>query len=365
MISKQQLEAYQNDGYLIIPGTIQASRLDQLYEAYRRLRAELADLCGVKFEDYIREISQLRDLWRFSSEFERFLFSEEIAKLAPQFFCSGECRLLHDHIINKPLDNNSIVPWHQDYAYWPVDNAEGLSFWIGFTDLDESAGVLEVVPGSHLWGEDAPVDFMNDGRKYECFEALAVRKGDIVVLNALTWHRTTENTSVDERVAYITLFISSTARYAPNHANWHPVNEHVTVEPGEELNSDWFPTFGSMNTNIPPATPVCRDNSALENEKLSMFNASKVVSRFLNSRIDVPSNASLWSLLYTDETRAFAVQSLAHEFDLGESQRSELDAALKSLAINSLAYTSHRARNVYNSSYAELRKLFGDELFTQ
>lgn len=361
MITKEDLQFYNENGYLIIRNFLSTDKLDILSSKYDNLKSKLADLAGIKFDDYQKEISQVRDIWRHDATFKDLILNEEIAKVAPLFFEKKSCRLLHDHIINKPLGNNGIVPWHQDYTYWPVDNPKGLSFWLSFSDLDENSGVLEVIAKSHLWGEEAPVDFINDQKDFSNYEVitLAVKKGDLVVLNALSWHRTSENTSVKERKAYISLWIPSNSKYAPKHASWHPVNENISVNENEELNEDWFPIVGERDGLSQEHYYV--DNSSTEDMSIiTMYNASKIVKKFLQQHLKVENE--IWRFLYNKKNRNKAVQILIEKFNLSPTIKIELEKILLSMSINGLAYQNHRARNVYNKSYVKFKEMFNDEL---
>ncbi|WP_445716261.1 phytanoyl-CoA dioxygenase family protein [Flavobacterium sp.] len=365
MISESQLHFYKENGYLIINDFLSSEKIDELSASYLKLREKLSEQAGISFEDYQKEISQVRDLWRFNEDYKKLILEDEIAKTAPLFFEDNSCRLLHDHIINKPKGNNGTVPWHQDYTYWPVDCANGLSFWLPFSDLDANAGVLEVIPKSHLWGEELPVDFMNDAKDFSNQEVtfLEVKKGDLVVLDALAWHRTSENTSIEERMAYISLWIPSDAKYAPKHASWHPVNDNITVNENEVLNNDWFPAIG--NYNFESATTSVNkaylDNSFTEKqEKITMFNASKITRKFLQKHLDY--EGDIWKHLYIKQNRAAAIQKLSQLFELSQSQIEELESILHAMAINSLAYQDHRARNVYNQSYLNFKSIFRNEI---
>lgn len=362
MITNEHLQFYKENGYLIIRNFLSSTKLDMLSSKYNELRIRLANSAGIKIADYQNEISQVRDIWKYDDTFKNLILNEEIAKVAPLFFESNSCRLLHDHIINKPLGNNGTVPWHQDYTYWPVDNPNGLSFWLPFSDLDEKAGVLEVVVKSHLWGEEAPVDFINDQKDFSNYDvkSLTVKKGDLVILNALSWHRTSENTSVKERQAYISLWIPTNSKYAPKHASWHPVNDNVTVNDNEELNNDWFPVIGEKEISTQNYEYV--DNSATENmSKITMYNASKIAKKFLQTHLKVE-NDIIWRHLYNEESRSEAVQILLDKFTLSETLKNELDKIILSMSVNGLAYQNHRARNVYNKSYVKFKEIFNDDL---
>lgn len=360
MITLDNIKFYEEHGYVIIQDFLSTQKIDTLNTSYNILRKKLAKQALIKESDYENEISQIRDIWKYSAEFKKLILQDEISQTAPLFFKDGSCRLLHDHIINKPLNNNGVVPWHQDYTYWPTDNPNGLSLWLPFEDLDKDSGVLQVIPKSHKWGEEKPVDFMNDIKNFreDDIKYLTVKKGDLVILHALCWHKTSMNTSVNERNAYISLWIPSNSKYAPKHASWHPVNDNVTVQENEVLNNDWFPVIGNKVSN--KETYIYSDNSSTENmKKITMFNASKVTKKFLLNHLEL--DCEIWSYLYIKKNRLSAVNTLISKFELNKTIDGELDEILLSMSINGLAYKNHRGRNVYNDSYLKLKKIFDNE----
>jgi phytanoyl-CoA hydroxylase len=184
MITDIEIKFYKENGYLIIQNFLTEEKVDELDRNYDNLRKDLAKQASIDYSDYQQEISQIRDIWKYDKTYRDLILENEIAEAAPLLFEDKSCRLLHDHIINKPINNNSIIPWHQDYTYWPTDNPNGLSLWLSFSDLDKNGGVLEIVPQSHTWGEEAPVDFMNDAKDFSKYDikSLTVNKGDLVIL---------------------------------------------------------------------------------------------------------------------------------------------------------------------------------------
>lgn len=361
MIAANDIQFYRENGYLVIHNFLPKQKINKLSINYDSLRKKLARQSSIKYSDYQKEISQIRDIWKHDEDFKNLILKEEIAEITPLFFRSKSCRLLHDHIINKPLGNNGTIPWHQDYTYWPTDNPNGLSAWLPFSDLDKNSGVLEVIPKSHLWGEQTPVDFINDTNDFSKSNItyVTVKKGDLVILDALTWHKTSENISIKERKAYISLWIPSNSRYAPKHASWHPVNDNITVNQNEELNDDWFPVIG--NNNRKKQKHTYKDNTSTENmQKITMYNASKVVRNFICEQLDL--NKDLWSYLYMEENRNKAIDKLVKKFDLNEVHKKKLSEILLSMSINGIAYQNHKGRNVYNKSYIEFKKIFHNEI---
>lgn len=357
-ITKEQLDFYNENGYLILKNVFNADIIDTYNEAYKKLRIRFAKECNIAINDYENEVSQIRDLWHHDKTFNQLLLNSELPRIAYKLMGESSARLLHDHIINKTKGNNDDVPWHQDYTYWPIDNPNGLSLWLPFLDLDKNGGVLEVIPKSHLKGEQKPVDFINDKFEFaeEDIAKLEVNKGDLVVLHCLTWHKTGKNTSVDNRVAYIALWIPPNSKYQPIHANWHPVNDNIKVNVGEVLNDDWFPVVGNYLSN---AESIPLKHFGPENDDMfTMFNASKKVKNFLYDKLNFDKEIDVWNYLYDTNNRMEVVSKLTTLYSFSEANKGLLNTSLKDMAINGISYNKHRARNVYNKSYVVFKNLF-------
>ena len=67
--------------------------------------------------------------------------------LGPDFFQWGGA-----FFIKFPHDE-SMVPWHQDARYWPLEPRDTVTVWLAVFDSDIENGCMRVVPGSHRWGD--------------------------------------------------------------------------------------------------------------------------------------------------------------------------------------------------------------------
>ena len=48
--------------------------------------------------------------------------------------------------------DESIVPWHQDARYWPLEPRATVTVWLAVFDTDHENGCMRIIPGSHRWG---------------------------------------------------------------------------------------------------------------------------------------------------------------------------------------------------------------------
>jgi ectoine hydroxylase-related dioxygenase (phytanoyl-CoA dioxygenase family) len=49
----------------------------------------------------------------------------------------------------KPAYSNSIVPWHQDSQYWPLEPSNSVTVWLAVYDTDEKNSAMKIISGSH------------------------------------------------------------------------------------------------------------------------------------------------------------------------------------------------------------------------
>ncbi|UQA58616.1 phytanoyl-CoA dioxygenase family protein [Polyangium aurulentum] len=358
---------FDEHGYVVLTPQFSPDERARLSSALDVLLARFADEQGLALDAYLANISQWRDLWRLDEVFRGALGDARLWSTAAHFMGRKGARLLHDHVIMKPAHASGTVPWHQDYPYWPVDTAEGLSCWCPLEDVGPEGGCLEVIDGSHRWGESPPVDFLADDRGAFDTRAdrvrLPVPAGSVVVLHSLTWHRTGSNREVGNRPAYISLWLPPDARYAPEHSRWHPVNEHVTVRPGEILDEDWFPLFGEREIRSNGPRPLAHEGP-VSRDGLSMFDASTKIADQLRRILARAGHAGdlaggIGRLLALEGAVTTIVRVTLSSGVAAPGGEEALRAALERLRIASEAYRLHRARNVYNGAYVEWWQVAG------
>jgi len=98
--------------------------------------------------------------------------------LGPNFFQWGA------HCFAKFPHDGTVVPWHQDSCYWPLEPKATVSVWLALFDTDATNGAMHIVRGSHLWG---PVDHCRvDDEKYVLgleADQSAIEQSDVVSLD--------------------------------------------------------------------------------------------------------------------------------------------------------------------------------------
>ena len=357
------LSFFETNGFVVVKDVYSDKTLDASTEELDRLRGKFAEELEISIDDYDERICQWRDLWMQNTHFDKFLRMNKMIEAAKFFLRENSIQLLHDHVIRKPISAlNETVPWHQDFPFWPVDTPNSLSCWIPMEQVKENGGCLEVIVGSHLWGASPPVDFIMDPKDFsgrDDIVRIPVNKGDIVVLNSLTWHRSNPNeVPGTSRPVYLALWVPSTARYRPDLAGWHPVNEHVSVVAGEFLNEDKFPMFGERVLNSLSDIEIneIHTGPSVENKYMDMFEAAPKISQQICKILSIDTNdtiPSLPSLIEDKEVRLKVFERCLESGILHIEQESWYGDLLDSMLVNSAAFQKHRARNIYNDAYAK------------
>jgi ectoine hydroxylase-related dioxygenase (phytanoyl-CoA dioxygenase family) len=88
--------------------------------------------------------------------------------------------------------------WHADDLFYPVPRPRtrlAISTIWAIEDFTADNGATEVIPGSHLWGNESP-----DTRPHEAVSVI-MPAGSVVVFDGSLWHRGGENRSQGTRLA--------------------------------------------------------------------------------------------------------------------------------------------------------------------
>lgn len=231
-LTQNQIDFYNEEGYLILPRLLSHDELapareamtekvnriaDDLYEAKlitdklegRPFKYRLAELFkDLSSEDFLKYDRSWRD--RFPGYFQ--LMSTPKILDAVESLIGGE-------IFSNPVYNvrpkipkvaAGAVPWHQDKSYWPDANANPvITVWIPLVDANEVNGCLHIKPKTH---RKRVLDWHLEnvtGTKYTALRedqlgktktvALPVPEGTAILFNDRALHMSTPNNSDEVR----------------------------------------------------------------------------------------------------------------------------------------------------------------------
>jgi ectoine hydroxylase-related dioxygenase (phytanoyl-CoA dioxygenase family) len=234
-LSQQQLDAYWRDGFVVIPGCLDASFLTTTLHAINqlaRLARGLSETCvrrgtqfvlsqGINGEQYIDRIVGVGGV---QPVLARLGQHPTLVSIATQILRSREMVQLINQVHYKFPNDNVAFDWHQDSLhrrygteFWTDTNGTG-SFVEIIAAIDPMTldnGPIYVIPGSHLDGH-IPVDPLTKKlpspmTRTEDAVPVLLAAGDLLVMGPYTIHCSHPNTGPTPRRTFLNGFASQGA----------------------------------------------------------------------------------------------------------------------------------------------------------
>ena len=137
MLSKQEIQQYERDGYVIPDFRFPESLLEDIRSAHDRLverHPEFVDYCSaiLAYDTWFLTIARM----------------PEVLDMVGQVI-GGDIALWNSSFFAKPAKVGTRTPWHQDGEYWPIRPLATCTVWIAVDASTPENGCLRVIPGSH------------------------------------------------------------------------------------------------------------------------------------------------------------------------------------------------------------------------
>ena len=217
-------ESFDANGFLIIPGLVNESIVEEYATIYDRLldlestKAHRHDLGShaskTEENDSSENICQL--MW--PSNYDSSLLDRSIYKrllCVVKRIMGQDMEFDFDMLINKFPKSNTSTPWHQDESYWPdMPDKRAVSCWVALDDATLDNGCMWFVKGSHLEPTLRPHRRVKEGHHARCTDACSeaegeefpFKKGACSLHHGRTLHYTRGNITDSQRRAYILNF---------------------------------------------------------------------------------------------------------------------------------------------------------------
>ena len=198
--TRQQLDTFNNDGYLVVEDALPPEMVQRLTQAVDRIgdeERERKDLDPHQFLDKVRVVI----------EDDIFLELLDWPKTFPLVWdiLGWNIQLYISHLIIYPPEREKVElgtgGWHQDGGR-PVREMERpqprlslkISYWLNDVD-SPSNGAMQIIPGSHKLDALPPSSDLDDEHVLD----LCVKAGTAVLFDRRMWHRRGLNTSNTSR----------------------------------------------------------------------------------------------------------------------------------------------------------------------
>ncbi len=258
-ITEQQLQQYNEEGYLLIHGMLSPAEIDLLGRTAREDRV----LDQHSYGKADGEGGTVRlSLWNHPGDtvYGMVARSESVVRAA-ETILGGEVYHYHSKMIMKDAKVGGAWAWHQDYGYWYQN---GVLFpWLtsAFIAVDRATrenGCLQVIKGSHhlgriehvLTGEQAGADQerVNEALKRLELGYVEMEPGDALYFHANLLPRSDQNRSDHTRWSMICCYNS--ARNNPYKESHHPRYTPLVKVPDSEILKAGERRFAATDNNV-------------------------------------------------------------------------------------------------------------------
>lgn len=265
-LSAAEKSFYDDNGYLLLPGWLDADLVDRLVEVMDEFIEESRSLTRSSVSILLEpahtpEAPRLRRIPQtvaFHPVFEAFGLRGPIVDLAADLL--GEnVRFHHSKLNFKWSGGGEEIRWHQDIQFWPHSNYSPLTIGVYLTDVDADMGPMGVVPGSHR----GPLSTLRDSRgawtgslsdedvarlDLARVDWLSGPKGSVTIHNCRTVHGSAANNS--PRMRPLLLHTYAAADALPLTGIMNGVPHANTLVRGSAAA---FARFGDAPCPMPPA----------------------------------------------------------------------------------------------------------------
>jgi ectoine hydroxylase-related dioxygenase (phytanoyl-CoA dioxygenase family) len=238
VVDPADVEAFRRDGFVHLKGLIDAKAVD----AYRaavdaavtaRKRNDTRSLA--EKSPYEQSFIQCQYLWEDFPPVRPLTFHPKVVGAAAALIGAERMRIWHDQALYKEVGGRE-TDAHQDHPYWPIAELKTLTAWIPLVEVDDTAGCMGYVPGSH----DSKAEYVNifsepgSGEKLLAKQKAApvykpARPGDVLFHHGLTVHLAKPNRSDRTRKAYTVIYFADGCTRSANGGHTSVDRDQIAV----------------------------------------------------------------------------------------------------------------------------------------
>ena len=278
MLSRDDVERYERDGFIVVPGVLGEGEVAGLRQATDELVArsrsvaehnEVYDLEPGHAAE-MPKVRRIKTPDRWDPRFAAMVRHPGIVACL-QALWGPNIRFDTSKLNMKAAGFGAPVEWHQDWAFYPHTNDDLAAVGVMIDDVDETNGPLLVLPGSHR----GPVhDHHAGGRFCGAMDPTRIdldfgkavpctgKAGSITIHHVRAVHASAPNTSARSRRFFLMQFRSADAWPLLNGpADWDAW--HALMVAGEDL---FEPRCAAVPVRL-PLPPAANQGSIYENQR--------------------------------------------------------------------------------------------------
>ncbi|GCE05193.1 phytanoyl-CoA dioxygenase family protein [Dictyobacter aurantiacus] len=253
-ISEEQVQFYQENGYIQLLNVLTADELAQARQALDEVMEQQLDESHDRSADaeYRKIFVQKVNLWQVHGGVRRYVFNARLAEIARRLARAQTIRLWHDHALIKMPGDSKASSWHQDIPYWPMQEDGSLSCWMALDDVYVENGCMAFIPGSHRLGRLEPINLKAPQDLFKLVPDEQARElnldftprfqpmpaGSCTFHDGRTFHYAGPNQSDRPRRAIITIYMPDEVHFS---GKPHIVTDDLQLTPGAALTGERFP----------------------------------------------------------------------------------------------------------------------------
>jgi ectoine hydroxylase-related dioxygenase (phytanoyl-CoA dioxygenase family) len=219
-LSPHQIEAYKNDGFVIVKNFLQEKEIHKLYaiatgdDTLRKHAFDLNDQSGKKTKLTLW-YTPGNDAYGLLTKSERMINSVDQLMDGDSAVCH-----FHSKLMQKEPKVGGAWEWHQDYGYWYKNEFlfpdQMMSVMIAITEANKENGCLQVIKGSHKMGRiehgfageqvGASQHYVDLALKTMELVYVEIMPGDALFFHSNLLHRSEANLSEKARWSLISVY---------------------------------------------------------------------------------------------------------------------------------------------------------------
>ena len=243
-ITADEIETYQRDGVVHLPGIVDGEWLERMRGAVDRvLEAPGPRGYDINEGNTTGRMAYDNFMWTRDPDFRALVFESPMAEMAAAIMQSPVAHLLWDFLMIKEPNTSQNTDWHQDIVGNPVKGPQCCGTWLSLDEVTKESGAVHYIRGSHRWGRyfssPTKIDYFlqdgsserSDGYTESWFEDMPdfdelrkyyerdivhfdVQPGDVVAHQLLTLHWAPGNFSNRRRRAIAPRWVGQDAVFA-------------------------------------------------------------------------------------------------------------------------------------------------------